>query len=117
MSIIISGGYNVFRKQILNVVLKRNEVWSNGIIFGPKKIVISQIKPWDEHHLQIVKYSDDSGIMLLHNSAIIYEHNKLFKYKIDLFCPTKPEWTDENLSTFIDLKYVSYSDLKAVDKD
>lgn len=116
MSLIIKGGYNVFRKNALNVILKPTSVWASGFIFGPKNCVIGELSPQNENRLELVKYNDDNGILLLHNNTIIYEQTKLFNYKIDLYCPVKPEWNNENFKTFLDFKYVSYQNLRSIDE-
>jgi hypothetical protein len=114
MSLVIKCGYDIFRKQALNVVLKRSPIWSNGIIFGPKHLVLSQLESNRDNHLEFVKYKDEEGHALLLNNTIIFEHKKLFNYRINLRCQFKPDLTDKNLKTFIDFNYVSYPGLRAI---
>ena len=123
MSLVIRGGFDAVRKQILNVTLKRTAVWTNGIIYGPKNFAIGQLNPGDENHFELVKYKYVNAmggqwrepILLLHNNRIIYEHAKLFDYKIDLLCPIKPEWTNENLKTIVDIKYVELNAIETLE--
>jgi hypothetical protein len=113
MAFIIRGGYDIFRMQVSNVILKRTAVWNHGIIFGPKNLVLSELHPYNENHLELVKYNDESHILLL-NHNIIYEHRKLFNYKIDLKCPIKPDLNDKNVYNFVKLQYVNYADIRQV---
>lgn len=119
MSLLIRGGYDVFRKQILNISLKRTNVWTQGLIMVRKNMFVSSLAPLNENKIELVKYDNRHALLL--NNAIIYEDQKLFSYKVDLLVGSEMNervLVDlENPSTlnFIEYQYVDYEKLKRVD--
>jgi hypothetical protein len=118
MSFTIKAGYDRLRKQVLNISLKRTELWTHGSIFVQQNIHMAGIQPDRENHIEIVKYDDMHALLL--NNAIIYEDKKLFSYTIDLQGFRKLNINDPHLYNVTDLelydflkeKYVDYYALK-----
>jgi hypothetical protein len=118
MSLLIRGGYDVFRKQILNISLKRTNVWTQGLIMVRKNIFVSSLAPLNENKIELVKYDNRHALLL--NNAIIYEDQKLFSYKVDLQVGSEMNervLIDLDLTTlnFIEYQYLDYEKLKRVD--
>ena len=112
MSFIIRGGYDVFRKQILNISLKHNDKWSQGLVTVKHNMFLSNIMPLNENKLEIVKYHDTNVLLL--NDNIIYENKKLFTYKIELHGFRELDINDPNLYDFLECKYVDCYAMKHV---
>jgi hypothetical protein len=104
MSFVIRGGYDIFRKQVLNVTLKHSDKWSQGLVMVKHNMFLSQIMPLNENKLEIVKYHG-SNVLLL-NDNIIYENKKLFSYKIELNGLKEFDLNDPHLYDFLECKYV-----------
>ena len=121
MSFLIKGGYDVFRKQVLNISLKRTDVWTHGHIMVRQHKYVGEISPQKENTIELVRYDDMHALLL--NNAIIYEDKKLFTYKLDLFCKTQPvnvntlnmcDMTDY-IKNYVDYNYVTYNEMKHID--
>lgn len=110
MSFIIKGGYDVFRKQILNVSLKPTDKWTQGLLFVKHNRFVYNLVPRYDNKLEMVKYNDIHALLL--NNTIIYENKKLFTYKLDLQSEVVPDLNDPNLYDFLDYKYLNYNELK-----
>ena len=108
MALVIKGGYNILRRQVLNVCLKPSTIWVNGIVVAPENYVVSELQPTNENNLEFVAFKDKHILLL--NDTIIYEDKKLFNYNIKLKCTTKHAMTNSSLYTFIDFNYVGLSD-------
>lgn len=104
MTFIIRGGYDAFRKQVLNISLKHSEKWSQGLVMVKHNTFVSHIIPLDENKLELVKYNDMNALIL--NDKIIYEDKKLFSYKLELHGLCDLDINDPKLYDFLDLKYV-----------
>ena len=118
MSFIIKGGYDVFRKQVLNLSLKHTDVWTHGHIMISQHKYVGKILTQKENILELVRYDDMHALIL--NNAIIYEDKKLFTYKLDLFCKLVP--IDLNrcdmadyIKNYVDYRYVAYNEMKYID--
>jgi hypothetical protein len=116
MTFLIKGGYDIFRKQVLNISLKRTNIWTQGIVTVRQNKYVCGIIPLNENKLEIVKYDNRHALLL--NNSIIYEDRKLFTYKIDLQVGSDLndrvviDIKDPSLSNFIDFQYLDYADLK-----
>jgi hypothetical protein len=104
MTFIIKGGYDILRKQILNISLKRTNVWANGLILTKNNMYLGSVSPINENELEIRNY-DNMNVLLL-NNKIIYEDNKLFEYKIELNTIKEPDMSDPHIYNFIKYRYV-----------
>ena len=121
MSFLIKGGYDVFRKQILNVSLKRADVWTHGHIMVRHHKYVGELSPQKENTIELVRYDDMHALVL--NNAIIYEDKKLFTYKLDLFYKTPPANVNvcnmcdmsDYIKNYVDYTYVTYNEMKQVD--
>ena len=121
MSFLIKGGYDVFRKQILNVSLKRADVWTHGHIMVRQHKYVGELSSQNENIIELVRYDDMHALVL--NNAIIYEDKKLFTYKLDLFYKTPPvnvnTWNmcdmSDYIKNYVDYRYVTYQEMKQVD--
>lgn len=105
MSFIIRGGYDIVKKQILNIALKPSTIWHHGLVYVNKSMVISPLYARNENNLELVTYNDTSALIL--NNSIIYENDKLFDYSIELTVsdPTL-NWNDNSLDHYLVRKYV-----------
>lgn len=116
MSFLIKGGYDVFRQQILNIALKRTNIWTQGLITVKTNKFVCGLVPLNENKLEIVKYNNRHALLL--NNSIIYEDNKLFTYDIDLqvgsdlFEGVPVDLNNKEFYNFIDYHYVDYPELK-----
>ena len=121
MSFLIKGGYDVFRKQILNVSLKRADVWTHGHIMVRQHKYVGELSSQNENIIELVRYDDMHALLL--NNAIIYEDKKLFTYKLDLFYKTPPvnvnTWNlcdmSDYIKNYVDYSYITYQEMKQVD--
>jgi hypothetical protein len=121
MSFLIKGGYDVFRKQILNVSLKRADVWTHGHIMVRQHKYVGELSSQNENIIELVRYDDMHALVL--NNAIIYEDKKLFTYKLDLFYKTPPvnvnTWNmcdmSDYIKNYVDYSYITYNEMKQVD--
>ena len=109
MSFIIKGGYDAFRKQVLNISLKRTDKWTSGTLLVKKNIFVYNLVPRYDNEIELVKYNDNHALLL--NNTIIYEDKKLFTYKLN-FSGEGLQVNDPNLYDFMDCKYVDYYALK-----
>ena len=109
MSFIIKGGYDAFRKQVLNISLKRTDKWTTGTLLVKKNILVYNLVPRYDNEIELVKYNDVHALLL--NNTIIYEDKKLFTYKLN-FSGEGLQVNDQNLYDFLDCKYVDYYALK-----
>ena len=110
MSFVIRGGYDTFRKQVLNVTLKHSDKWSQGLVMVKHNMFLSQIMPLNENKLELVKYHGNNVLLL--NDNIIYENKKLFSYKIELNGLKEFDLNDPHLYDFLECKYVDYYAMK-----
>ena len=121
MSFLIKGGYDVFRKQVLNVSLKRADVWTHGHIMVRQHKYVGELSSQNENIIELVRYDDMHALVL--NNAIIYEDKKLFTYKLDLFYKTPPvnvnTWNmcdmSDYIKNYVDYSYITYNEMKQVD--
>jgi hypothetical protein len=112
MSFILRGGYDSFRKQVLNISLKGTEKWTSGNLFVKKNLLVYNLVPRYDNKIELVKYNDTHALLL--NNTIIYENNKLFTYKIELQGFNELEINDRNMYDFMDCKYVDYYAMKHI---
>lgn len=110
MSFIIRGGYDVFRKQVLNLSLKPTDKWSQGLVMVKKNMFVYNLVPRYDNSLEMVKYNNVHALLL--NNTIIYEDKKLFTYKIELQGFNELLIYDSNPHDYLDYKYVDYTDMK-----
>ena len=104
MSFIIKGGYDILRKQILNVSLKPTTIWHHGIVYVNRGMVAGTLSPLKENKLEIVNYNNTSTLLL--NNSIIYENDKLFDYKIDLSVKDESAiWNDNSMDKYVIFQY------------
>jgi hypothetical protein len=105
----IKGGYDAFRKQVLNISLKRTNKWTTGTLLVKKDILVYNLVPRYDNEIELVKYNDIHALLL--NNTIIYEDKKLFTYKVN-FSGVDLQVNDPNLYDFVDCKYVDYYAMK-----
>ena len=112
MSFVIRAGYDLYRKQILNVSLKHSDKWSQGLIMVKHNLFVSQIMPLNENKLELVKYNNVNALLL--NDNIIYEDKKLFSYKLELQGVRELDLNDPTLYDFLECKYVECYAMKHI---
>jgi hypothetical protein len=112
MSYIIRGGYDILRKQVLNISLKPTNKykWCRGIVSVKENKYVSHLPPLNENNFEIVKYNNMHALLL--NNAIIYEDEKLFSYKIELQGFREIVSNDPKHYAFVECNYVESYALK-----
>ena len=110
MTLLIRGGYDAMRKQIVNISLKRTDKWMNGLLMVQKNMYVGSLLPANENYVEIVKYGD-SNVLLLNNN-IVYENKTLFTYKLELQPVEVPDLNDPKLYDFLEYHYVDFYAMK-----
>ena len=110
MSFIIKGGYDAFRKQVLNISLKRTDKWTSGTLLVKKNILVYNLVPRYDNEIELVKYNDNHALLL--NNTIIYEDKKLFTYKLNLQGFNELLVYDSNPHDYLECQYVDIYALK-----
>ena len=110
MSFLIKGGYDILRKQILNISLKPTTVWTNGILMVNENMYISSLTPNNKNKIEIVKYNNMNVLLL--NDSIIYEDKQLFPFNLELYAQYEPYNNNNNLYDFMEYHYVDYNAIK-----
>ena len=110
MSFLIKGGYDAFRKQVVNISLRRTDKWINGLLMVQKNMYVGSLLPVNENHIEIVKYGDTNVLLL--NDNIVYENKKLFSYKLELQPREVPDLNDPKLYDFLEYHYVDFYAMK-----
>jgi hypothetical protein len=111
MSFILKGGYDALCRNIINVSLKKTNLWNRGAVMvnGVKCNIDSQ----RDNTIEMIKYDDMNTLMV--NNAIIYENRKLFTYDIDLNMNIYScDFSNNNLYNYIDFRVISYNDLERI---
>ena len=112
MSILIKGGYDAIRKQVVNVSLKRTNSWVQGMILGKHNKFICALNPRNDHTFEFVKYNNVHALLM--NNTIVYEDPKFFWYKIDLKLDTElTDIRDPKFYSFINYTTLTYPDIKS----
>jgi len=107
MSFALRGGYDSFYRHVINVSLKKTNIWKNGAVMING--VNFKIDSSRDNVIEIVKY-DDINILMV-NNGIIYENRKLFIYDIDLRYNIKNyDFSKENFYNYIDFNIVNYNE-------
>ena len=109
MSFIFKGGYDIFRKQVLNISLKRTDKWTAGSLFVNQGLFVCKIVPQNENTIELVKYDNRHALLL--NNNIIYEDKKLFSYNVELEGMVS---NDQNPNDFMDCNYMECYALKHI---
>jgi len=112
MAFIIKGGYDILRKEVLNISLKRTNVWMNGMILMKDNMYLGGVSPNNENEIEMAKY--DNKTVLLLNNKIIYEDDKLFEYNIELQATIKPDMNNPYVYNFMDYRYVDCYEMKEI---
>ena len=112
MSFIIRGGYDIFRKQVLNIALKPTNKWCQGLVSIKENKYVSHMTSLNENNLEMVKYNQMHALLL--NDTIIYEDEKIFSYKLELHGFRDAILSDPKLYDFIECNYVESYALKHV---
>ena len=124
MSFLLKGGYYATCNKVLNISLKRTDMWTNGLILV--KTSKYSLSPKNDNIIELVKYDDTHALLL--NNAIIYEDKKLFTYMLDLqgfrpiqgfrpmqgFSPMQGFRPNEDRYDFLECESLSYSELKTI---
>lgn len=112
MSFILKGGYDAMYRHIVNISLRKTNIWKNGrvSIHGIKYNIDSN----KENRIEIIKYNDMNTLML--NNAIIYENRRPFVYDIDLQYNFEEQhnFSKKNLYNYIDFNIVNYNTMENI---
>jgi hypothetical protein len=124
MSFLIKGGYNSFQKTILNMTLKKSNLWQQGLITtNHYKNPICKLNSYDENHLEIVKYHDMHALMI--NNMVVYEKKHLFTYDVELLLKKKHDLLErtitdakleknDNIYHYVTYYWVNYDTIKHI---
>ena len=111
MSFIVKGGYDAFRRNIINVSLKQTNLWNRGAVMVDG--VNFNIDSSRDNLIEIVKYHDLNTLLV--NNAIIYENRKLFTYDVDLNMNIHyNDFSKKNLYNYIDFNVIGYNDIENI---
>jgi len=110
MSFIIKGGYDMLRKQVVNVSLRQTDKWSQGLDTVKKNMFVYNLVPRYDNTIELVKYHDVHALLL--NNTIIYENKKLFNYNIELQGFKESLVYDSTPHDYLDFNYVDIYALK-----
>ena len=103
MSFIIKAGYNIVRKDIINVTLKSTPYWNKGTIYIPN--AIHEIDSMELNEIELARYN--TGYAILVNNNVIYDSVFPPDYKIKLF--VTPEYNKTmNMYNFIDYDCIPF---------
>jgi predicted RNase H-related nuclease YkuK (DUF458 family) len=106
MSFTIKGGFDIFRNQIVNIVLQKNNIWKFGMIMYNKKKIFN-INSNQENKIELIKYNTKHALVI--NDMIIYENEKLFMYDINLHINDND---NENIYKNIIYNVIKYNDFR-----
>ncbi len=112
MSFILKGGYDAKCCHIVNLLLKKTNVWNRGSIrVNGVKCYMDSNK---ENRIEMIKYNDMNTLML--NNAIIYENRRPFEYDIDLQYNFQGQnnFSKKNLYNYIDFNIVNYNTMENI---
>ena len=112
MSYIIRGGYDILRKQVLNISLKPTNKykWLQGIVSVNENKYVSHLPPLNENNLEIVKYN---------NMACVYSppaDDEIFSYKVELQGFREIVSNDPKHYEFVECNYVESYALKHISR-
>ena len=104
MSFIIKAGYNIVRKDIINVTLKNTPYWNKGTIYVPNGIR-HELRENEFNEVELARYN--AGYAILVNNNVIYDSAFPLDYKITLMAT--PEYNKKvNMYNFIDYDCIPY---------
>lgn len=106
---LIKGGYDIIRKQIVNISLHQSTAWAKGLLYGRQNKFCCHLNPAKVNEIELIKHNN-MHILLL-NNAIIFEHEKLFNYKIELNINDNFPTSPENNSTLYAHYFVNYCNI------
>lgn len=104
MSFIVKGGYDAFYRNIINVTLKKTNLWNTGLVMvNGIKFKINSSR---DNLIEIIKYDDTNTLMV--NNGIIYDNRKLFMYDIELiYNINSPDFSKHNFYNYINFNMVN----------
>jgi len=112
-SFLIKCGYDAWRKQIVNINLKQNNLWKTGSIILNNKIHYYRLNPMMNTRLEMIKI--ENRYLLTVNGGIIYEANKPFVYDTELFFHNdQNNFSDKNIYTCFDYESVQINKMKEI---
>jgi len=108
MSFALKGGYDAFYRHVINVSLKKTNIWNRGAVMVNG--VNFNIDSSRDNLIEMVKYDDINTLMV--NNAIIYENRKYFTYDIDLkYNFTEHDFSKKNIYNYIDFNIINYNEI------
>ena len=111
MSFALKGGYDALNRHIINVLLKKTNLWNRGAVMVDG--VNFNIDSSRDNLIEMVKYDDNNTLMV--NNAIIYENRKLFTYNVDLNMNIHyNDFSKKNLYNYIDFTVIGYNDIETM---
>lgn len=111
MSFIIKGGVDLVRNQIINVLLKKTNMWTFGSVLYNNQHLCN-ITAKQDNKLEIIRYNSSKHSLVL-NDMIIYENEKLFVYDIDLQLAVKENnYSEANIYQAIVYEPVACKDMR-----
>ena len=111
MSFIIKGGFDTFRNQIVNVILKKTNMWGFGTVSYNKQHLCN-ISASQDNKIELIKYNNTKHALVL-NNMIIYENERLFIYDIDLqILVRENDYREANIYNSFVYEMVDYKDMR-----
>jgi len=113
-SFLIKCGYDAWRKQIVNINLKQNNLWKTGSIILNNKTHYYRLNPMMNTRLEMIK--NENSYLLTVNGGIIYEQNKPFVYDTELIFHNddRTNFSEKNIYTCFDYEYIKMNEIKEI---
>lgn len=107
MAFMIRGGFNVFRRHLVNISLEPNNYWICGGIYTPNKTLIGDINSARFNRIECEQNGSDY-IMLL-NKKVLLISKEPFVYDVALKFSGENDFSEKNIYSYIKFHYVEHS--------
>jgi len=113
-SFLIKGGYDTFRKQVININLKQSKLWKTGSIILNTNTYYYRLNPTINTKLEMIKLNN--SYLLTVNGGIIYENKNPFFYNTELIFHNDKEtnFSEKNISTCFHYEFIKMNELKEI---
>lgn len=106
MSFIFKCGYDAHCRHIVNIFLKKTNIWNIGsVVVNDVKYYIDSSR---DNRIEMIKYYDMNSLLL--NNAIIYENRRPFLYDVNLnYSNNINIFSNQNIYNYVEFNVVNYS--------
>ena len=111
-SFLIKGGYDAFRKQIVNISLKKTNNWKQGVVIVNNK-ELYRLQSNKTNYLELIKINN--LYTLTTNGGFIYENTYPFIYDIELtYNKEVNDYSKNNFYNCYNNNIIKYSDIPII---